>query len=277
MEVLILILVVLGILASGIKIIPQSKAIVVERLGAYNRTMQTGLHYVIPIFERVANVVSLKERVSDFAPQPVITKDNVTMQIDTVVYLQITDSKLYTYGVENPVNAIENLTATTLRNIIGELELDETLTSRDVINAKMRAILDEATDPWGIKVNRVEVKNILPPKDIQEAMEKQMRAERERREAIRADAKRETHIREAEGEATAILKIQEATAEGLKLLKSAGMDDAVLKYKSYEAMVKVANGNATKIIVPSELQNLATIGTTINEMIDKPKDKKNEK
>ena len=300
MEVLILILVVLGILASGIKIIPQSKAIVVERLGAYNRTMQTGLHYVIPIFERVANVVSLKERVSDFAPQPVITKDNVTMQIDTVVYLQITDSKLYTYGVENPVNAIENLTATTLRNIIGELELDETLTSRDVINAKMRAILYEATDPWGIKVNRVEVKNILPPKDIQEAMEKQMRAERERREAIlkaegekkaailiaegekesailRADAKRETHIREAEGEATAILKIQEATAEGLKLLKSAGMDDAVLKYKSYEAMVKVANGNATKIIVPSELQNLATIGTTINEMIDKPKDKKNEK
>ena len=297
---LILLLVVLGILASGIKIIPQSKAIVVERLGAYNRTMQTGLHYVIPIFERVANVVSLKERVSDFAPQPVITKDNVTMQIDTVVYLQITDSKLYTYGVENPVNAIENLTATTLRNIIGELELDETLTSRDVINAKMRAILDEATDPWGIKVNRVEVKNILPPKDIQEAMEKQMRAERERREAIlkaegekkaailiaegekesailRADAKRETHIREAEGEATAILKIQEATAEGLKLLKSAGMDDAVLKYKSYEAMVKVANGNATKIIVPSELQNLATIGTTINEMIDKPKDKKNEK
>ena len=300
MEVLILILVVLGILASGIKIIPQSKAIVVERLGAYNRTIQTGLHYVIPIFERVANVVSLKERVSDFAPQPVITKDNVTMQIDTVVYLQITDSKLYTYGVENPVNAIENLTATTLRNIIGELELDETLTSRDVINAKMRAILDEATDPWGIKVNRVEVKNILPPKDIQEAMEKQMRAERERREAIlkaegekkaailiaegekesailRADAKRETHIREAEGEATAILKIQEATAEGLKLLKSAGMDDAVLKYKSYEAMVKVDNGNATKIIVPSELQNLATIGTTINEMIDKPKDKKNEK
>ena len=287
MEFLILMLVVLGILASGIKIIPQSKAIVVERLGAYNRTIQTGLHYVIPIFERVANVVSLKERVSDFAPQPVITKDNVTMQIDTVVYLQITDSKLYTYGVENPVNAIENLTATTLRNIIGELELDETLTSRDVINAKMRAILDEATDPWGIKVNRVEVKNILPPKDIQEAMEKQMRAERERREAIlkaegekkaailiaegekesailRADAKRETHIREAEGEATAILKIQEATAEGLKLLKSAGMDDAVLKYKSYEAMVKVANGNATKIIVPSELQNLATIGTTIN-------------
>lgn len=297
---LILLIIIVVVLASGIKIIPQSKAMVVERLGAYHRTMQTGLHYVIPIFERVANYVSLKEKVSDFAPQPVITKDNVTMQIDTVVYLQITDSKLYTYGVENPVNAIENLTATTLRNIIGELELDETLTSRDVINAKMRVILDEATDPWGIKVNRVEVKNILPPRDIQEAMEKQMRAERERREAIlkaegekkaailiaegekesailRADAKRETHIREAEGEATAILKIQEATAEGLKLLKNAGMDDAVLKYKSYEAMVKVANGNATKIIVPSELQNLATVGTTINEMIDRPKNKSNEK
>ena len=297
---LLLLIVIVCIAASGIKIIPQSKAIVVERLGAYHRTIQTGLHYVIPIFERVANVVSLKENVKDFAPQPVITKDNVTMQIDTVVYLQITDSKLYTYGVENPVNAIENLTATTLRNIIGELELDETLTSRDVINAKMRVILDEATDPWGIKVNRVEVKNILPPRDIQEAMEKQMRAERERREAIlraegekkaailiaegekesailRADAKRETHIREAEGEATAILKIQEATAEGLKLLKNAGMDDAVLKYKSYEAMVKVANGKATKIIVPSELQNLATVGTTINEMIDRPKSKNNEK
>ena len=297
---LILLIIIVVVLASGIKIIPQSKAMVVERLGAYHRTMQTGLHYVIPIFERVANYVSLKEKVSDFAPQPVITKDNVTMQIDTVVYLQITDSKLYTYGVENPVNAIENLTATTLRNIIGELDLDETLTSRDVINVKMRAILDEATDPWGIKVNRVEVKNILPPRDIQEAMEKQMRAERERREAIlraegekkaailiaegekesailRADAKRETHIREAEGEATAILKIQEATAEGLKLLKNAGMDDAVLKYKSYEAMVKVANGKATKIIVPSELQNLATVGTTINEMIDRPKSKNNEK
>lgn len=288
---LILLIVLVVVLASGIKIIPQSKAMVVERLGAYHRTMQTGLHYVIPVFERVANVVSLKENVRDFAPQPVITKDNVTMQIDTVVYLQITDSKLYTYGVENPVNAIENLTATTLRNIIGELELDETLTSRDVINTKMRSILDEATDPWGIKVNRVEVKNILPPRDIQDAMEKQMRAERERREAIlkaegekksailiaegekesailRADAKREAHIREAEGEAAAIVKIQKATAEGLKLLKEAGMDDAVLKFKSYEAMVEVANGNATKIIVPSELQNLATIGTTLNEMIE---------
>ena len=223
-----------------------------------------------------------------FAPQPVITKDNVTMQIDTVVYFQITDSKLYTYGIENPVNAIENLTATTLRNIIGELELDETLTSRDVINTKMRSILDEATDPWGVKVTRVEVKNILPPRDIQESMEKQMRAERERREAIlkaegekksailiaegekestilRADAEKEAKIRAAEGEAEAIIKIQEATAQGLRLLKSADMDEAVLKLKSYEAMVEVANGNATKIIVPSELQNLVTLGTTLSE------------
>ena len=291
---IIILIIILLIVVRGIKIIPQSKAMVVERLGAYHRTMQTGLHYVIPIFERVANTVSLKEKVQDFAPQPVITKDNVTMQIDTVVYLQITDSKLYTYGVENPVNAIENLTATTLRNIIGELELDETLTSRDVINVKMRAILDEATDPWGIKVNRVEVKNILPPRDIQEAMEKQMRAERERREAIlkaegekkaailiaegekesailRADAKRETHIREAEGEAAAILKIQEATAQGLKLLKSAGMDEAVLKYKSYEALEKVADGQATKIIVPTDLQRIATAATTFSEVMDKTK------
>lgn len=291
---IILLIVLVVIAATGIKIIPQSKAIVVERLGAYHRTMQTGFHYVIPVFERVASVISLKENVKDFAPQPVITKDNVTMQIDTVVYLQITDSKLYTYGVENPVNAIENLTATTLRNIIGELELDETLTSRDVINTKMRAILDEATDPWGIKVNRVEVKNILPPRDIQDAMEKQMRAERERREAIlkaegekkaailiaegekesailRADAKREAHILEAEGEAEAIIKIQQATAQGLKLLKEAEMNEAVLKYKSYETMEKVAEGQATKIIIPSELQNLATIGTTLGEMVDKPK------
>ncbi|MCI5789309.1 MAG: SPFH/Band 7/PHB domain protein [Tenericutes bacterium] len=291
---IIILIIILLIAIRGIKIIPQSKAMVVERLGAYHRTMQTGLHYVIPIFERVANTVSLKEKVQDFAPQPVITKDNVTMQIDTVVYLQITDSKLYTYGVENPVNAIENLTATTLRNIIGELELDETLTSRDVINVKMRAILDEATDPWGIKVNRVEVKNILPPRDIQEAMEKQMRAERERRESIlkaegekkaailiaegekesailRADAKRETHIREAEGEAAAILKIQEATAQGLKLLKSAGMDEAVLKYKSYEALEKVADGQATKIIVPTDLQRIATVATTFSEVMDKTK------
>ncbi|MDO4996235.1 MAG: SPFH domain-containing protein [Bacilli bacterium] len=284
--ILIIIIIVIGI--SGIKIVPQSKAYVVERLGAYHRTMQTGLNYVIPFFERIANQTSLKEIVKDFAPQPVITKDNVTMQIDTVVYFQITDPKMYTYGVENPVSAIENLTATTLRNIIGELELDETLTSRDVINTKMRSILDEATDPWGIKVNRVEVKNILPPRDIQEAMEKQMRAERERREAIlraegekkaailtaegekestilRADARREAKIREAEGEAEAIVKIQEANAQGLKLLKEAQMDEAVLKLKSYEALVNVANGQSTKIIVPSDLQNLATIGTTLKE------------
>ena len=291
---LIIIIIIVVIAATGIKIIPQSKSYVVERLGAYHRTMQTGLHYVIPFIERVANNVNLKEIVKDFAPQPVITKDNVTMQIDTVVYFQITDAKLYTYGVENPVNAIENLTATTLRNIIGELELDETLTSRDVINTKMRSILDEATDPWGVKVNRVEVKNILPPRDIQESMEKQMRAERERREAIlkaegekkaailiaegekestilRADAKREAHIREAEGEAEAIIKIQEATAQGLKLLRDAKADEAVLKLKSYEAMVEVANGQATKIIVPSDLQNLTTIGTTIAEAMEKPK------
>ena len=291
---LVIIIIIIGIIVSGIKIVPQSKAYVVERLGAYHRTMQTGLNYVIPFFERVANIVSLKEIVKDFAPQPVITKDNVTMQIDTVVYFQITDSKLYTYGVENPVSAIENLTATTLRNIIGELELDETLTSRDVINTKMRSILDEATDPWGIKVNRVEVKNILPPRDIQEAMEKQMRAERERREAIlraegekkaailtaegekestilRADAKREAKIREAEGEAEAIIKIQEANATGLKLLKEAKMDEAVLKLKSYEALVNVANGQSTKIIVPSELQSLATIGTTLKETMKNDK------
>ena len=274
---LIVLIILVVIAALGIKIIPQSRAYVIERLGAYHRTMQTGLHYVIPFIERVANNVSLKEIVKDFAPQPVITKDNVTMQIDTVVYFQITDPKLYSYGVENPINAIENLTATTLRNIIGELELDETLTSRDVINTKMRSILDEATDPWGVKVNRVEVKNILPPRDIQESMEKQMRAERERREAIlkaegekkaailiaegekesvilRADAEKAAKIKAAEGEAEAIIKIQEATAQGLRLLKDANMDEAVLKLKSYEAMVDVANGNATKIIVPSHLQ-----------------------
>lgn len=291
-----IIIIIIVIAALGIKIIPQSKAYVVERLGAYDRTMQTGLHYKVPIIDRVANVVSLKETVKDFAPQPVITKDNVTMQIDTVVYYQITDPKLYTYGVDNPISAIENLTATTLRNIIGELELDETLTSRDIINSKMRSILDEATDPWGIKVNRVEVKNILPPRDIQDAMEKQMRAERERREAIlkaegekksailiaegekesailRAEAKKQSQIKEAEGEAEAIVKINQATAEGLKLLKDAKMDDAVLKLKSYEALVDVANGQSTKIIVPSDLQNLATIGTTISETIKETKKK----
>jgi len=285
-------IIVLLIFVSGIKIIPQSKAYVVERLGAYHRTMQTGLRYVFPLIERISNKVSLKEIVKDFAPQPVITKDNVTMQIDTVVYFQITDPKLYSYGVENPINAIENLTATTLRNIIGELELDETLTSRDVINTKMRSILDEATDPWGVKVNRVEVKNILPPRDIQESMEKQMRAERERREAIlkaegekkaaillaegekestilRADAQKEAKIKQAEAEAESILKIQEATAQGLKLLKDAKMDESVLKFKSYEAMINVANGNATKIIVPSDLQGLVTAGTVLKETLTK--------
>ena len=290
----IVLLVLAGIAISGIKIIPQSRAYVIERLGAYHRTMQTGLNFVIPFIERIANNVSLKEIVKDFAPQPVITKDNVTMQIDTVVYFSITDPKLYTYGIENPVNAIENLTATTLRNIIGDLELDETLTSRDVINTSMRSILDEATDPWGVKVHRVEVKNILPPKDIQESMENQMRAERESRESIlkaegekkaailiaegekestilRADAEKEAKIRAAEGEAEAIIKIQHATAQGLRLLKSAEMDDAVLKLKSYEAMVEVANGNATKIIVPSELQGLVTAGTILGDTFNDTK------
>ena len=291
---LFLLIVIIVVIVLGIKIIPQSEAKVIERLGAYNNTLQTGVHYVFPIIDRVAATVSLKEKVKDFAPQPVITKDNVTMQIDTVVYFQITDPKLYTYGVENPINAIENLTATTLRNIIGELELDETLTSRDIINTKMRSILDEATDPWGIKVNRVEVKNIIPPHDIQEAMEKQMRAERERREAIlkaegekkaailiaegekesailRADAKRESHIKEAEGEAEAIIKIQEPTARGIKLLKEAKADEAVLKLKSFETFQEVANGQATKIIIPSDLQNLATVGTVISDMIESKK------
>ncbi|CDE74528.1 band 7/stomatin-like protein [Clostridium sp. CAG:451] len=293
----IILIIILVIVILGIKVIPQSEAKVVERLGSYNATLGTGPHYVIPFIDRVANTVTLKEIVKDFAPQPVITKDNVTMQIDTVVYFQITDPKLYTYGVENPINAIENLTATTLRNIIGELELDQTLTSRDIINSKMRSILDEATDPWGIKVNRVEVKNILPPRDIQEAMEKQMRAERERREKIlqaegekkaavliaegekestilRADAKKEAEIREAEGKAEAIMKVKEAEAEGIKLIKAAKADEAVLKLRSYEAMVKVANGTATKIIVPSDLQNLVTAGSILKETIKEEKDNK---
>lgn len=290
----IILVIILLVIILGVKIIPQSRAKVIERLGSYHTTLETGLHYVVPFIDRVASDVSLKEIVRDFAPQPVITKDNVTMQIDTVVYFQITDPKLYTYGVENPVNAIENLTATTLRNIIGDLELDETLTSRDIINSKMRLILDEATDPWGIKVTRVEVKNILPPRDIQEAMEKQMRAERERREAIlraegekkaailiaegekessilRADAKRETHIREAEGEAQAIIKVQEAQAEALKLLKDAKVDEAVLKLKSYEAMIEISKGQSTKIIVPSDMQNLVTTGTVLAESLEKTK------
>ena len=293
----VILVILLVVVVLGVKIIPQSRAKVVERLGSYHATLQTGVHYVVPFIDRVANDVTLKEMVKDFAPQPVITKDNVTMQIDTVVYFQITDPKLYTYGVENPINAIENLTATTLRNIIGELELDQTLTSRDIINSKMRSILDEATDPWGIKVNRVEVKNIIPPRDIQEAMEKQMRAERERREKIlqaegekkaailiaegekesailRADAKRETHIREAEGEAQAIIKVSEAKAESLKLLKEAKADEAVLKLKSFDAMVDVANGQSTKIIVPSNLQGLVTAGEVLADTF---KDSKKEK
>lgn len=289
----ILILVVI-IVIPCIKIVPQAKAYVIERLGSYETTWQNGLHFKIPFVDRVAKVVSLKETVKDFAPQPVITKDNVTMQIDTVVYYQITDPKLYTYGVDMPVSAIENLTATTLRNIIGELELDQTLTSRDIINGKMRAILDEATDPWGIKVNRVEVKNILPPRDIQEAMEKQMRAERERREKIlqaegekkssiliaegekesailRAEAQKESQIKIAEGEAEAMLKIKEAEAKGIELLKDAKADSAVLTLKSYEALGKVADGQATKLIVPANLQDIATFGTTLSEVM---KDKK---
>ena len=289
---IILLILIFIIVIPNIKIVPQAKVYVIERLGSYFKTWHNGLQLKIPFIDRVANVVTLKEVVKDFAPQSVITKDNVTMQIDTVVYFQITDAKLYTYGVENPINAIETLTATTLRNIIGELELDQTLTSRDIINSKMRAILDEATDPWGIKVNRVEVKNIIPPRDIQEAMEKQMRAERERREKIlqaegekkssiliaegekesailRAEAKKEAQIKIAEGEAEAMLKLKTAEAEGIKLLKEAGADKSVLALKSYEALAQVANGQATKIILPAELQNIAAIGTTINEMIEK--------
>jgi len=289
MDFLIIILILLAILVlPNIKIVPQAKRYVLERLGSYHETWENGLHFKIPFIDKISNVVTLKEIVKDFAPQPVITKDNVTMQIDTVVYFQITDAKLYTYGVENPVNAIENLTATTLRNLIGELELDQTLTSRDIINSKMRAILDEATDPWGIKVNRVEVKNIIPPRDIQEAMEKQMRAERERREKIlqaegekkssillaegekesailRAEAKKESQIRIAEGEAEALLKIKEAEAKGIELLKNAKADSSVLTLKSFEALAKVADGQSTKIIIPSELQNIASLATVFNE------------
>ena len=292
-----IIIILLIIIIPSIKIVPQAKSYVIERLGSYYQTWGNGLHFKIPFIDRVSNVTTMKEIVKDFAPQPVITKDNVTMQIDTVVYFQITNPKLYTYGVENPINAIENLTATTLRNLIGELELDQTLTSRDIINSKMRSILDEATDPWGIKVNRVEVKNILPPRDIQEAMEKQMRAERERREKIlqaegekkssiliaegekesailRAEAKKESQIRIAEGEAEALLKIKEAEANGIKLLKEAKADTSVLTLKSYEALEKVAQGSSTKIIIPSEMQGIASFGTVINEMINKDKKEK---
>lgn len=293
--IIILVLIVLFIITS-IKIVPQAKSYVIERIGSYHQTWQNGIHFKIPFIDRISNVVTLKEIVKDFAPQPVITKDNVTMQIDTVVYYQITDAKLYTYGVENPINAIENLTATTLRNLIGDLELDQTLTSRDIINSKMRSILDEATDPWGIKVNRVEVKNIIPPRDIQEAMEKQMRAERERREKIlqaegekkssiliaegekesailRAEASKESQIKIAEGEAEALLKIKEAEAEGIKMLKDAKADKSVLTLKSFEALEKLADGKSTKIIIPSELQGIANAGIMLNEMMEKKQDK----
>lgn len=308
--IIILVVIIILILASCIKIVPQANAYVVERLGAYQGTWEVGIHFKMPIIDRVAKRVLLKEQVVDFAPQPVITKDNVTMRIDTVVFFQITDPKLYAYGVENPIMAIENLSATTLRNIIGDMELDETLTSREVINTKMRASLDVATDPWGIKVNRVELKNIIPPAAIQEAMEKQMKAERERREAIliaegekkstilvaegkkesaildaeaekqaailRAEAQKERMIKEAEGQAEAVLKVQKANAEGLRMIKEAGADNAVLTLKSFEALAKVADGKSTKIIIPSELQNLAGLAASLKEVVVDEKDKKEE-
>ncbi len=283
---------IIWLLVANIRIVPQARAYVVERLGAYYGTWQVGLHFKIPLIDKISRKVSLKEKVIDFPPQPVITKDNVTMEIDTVVYFQITDPKLYTYGVESPMDAIENLTATTLRNIIGELELDESLTSREHINTKIRMVLDEATDPWGIKINRVEVKNITPPKDIQVAMEKQMRAERERREAIliaegekksqiliaegkkeaailQAEAQKQTAIKEAEGQSEAILMINKATADGLKMIKDAAADDSVIKLKSLEAFEKAADGQATKIIIPSEIQGLAGLATSLKELVVK--------
>ena len=293
--------VILGIIAlilivTTIRIVPQSKAFVVERIGAYNRTCNVGLHILIPFLDRIANKVSLKEQVVDFAPQPVITKDNVTMQIDTVIYYQITDPKLFTYGVDRPINAIENLTATTLRNIIGDLELDETLTSRDIINSSMRAILDEATDPWGIKVHRVEVKNIIPPRDIQEAMEKQMRAERERRQAIlqaegkktaailnaegdkesiilRATADKEAKIAMATGEAEALRLVYEAQAKGIEYINKANPDAAYVTLQGFKALEQLSKGEATKIIIPSELQGMAGLATSIAEFIKDPKTK----
>ena len=288
--ILVVAVIVVAIFAYLIRIVPQAKAYVIERLGAYHATWNTGVHILIPFIDRVSNKVTLKEVVKDFAPQPVITKDNVTMQIDTVVYFQITDPKLYTYGVVGPITAIENLTATTLRNIIGDLELDETLTSRDIINTKMRSILDEATDPWGIKVGRVEVKNIIPPRDIQEAMEKQMRAERERRESIlraegdkrsailtaegekeavvlRATAKKEAMIAEAEGQAQAMERIYQAQARGIEMIKEANPTKEYLSLKSLETYEKMADGKATKIVVPSELQNMASILTSAREIL----------
>ena len=304
--VAVVLILVLYILASCIRIVPQAYAVVLERLGAYRATWSTGIHFKLPFIERVARKVNLKEQVVDFPPQPVITKDNVTMQIDTVVFFQITDPKLFAYGVENPIMAIENLSATTLRNIIGDMELDETLTSRETINTKMRASLDQATDPWGIKVNRVELKNIIPPAAIQDAMEKQMKAERERREAIliaegekrstilvaegkkesaildaeaekqaailRAEAQKERMIKEAEGQAEAVLKVQSATAEGLRMIKEAGADNSVLTLKSLEALAKVADGKATKIIIPSDIQGIAGLATSLKEIVTDSKD-----
>ena len=303
MEFLILVvfIVILLLLASCVKIVPQENAYVVERLGAYQGTWSVGLHIKVPLIDKVAKRINLKEQVVDFAPQPVITKDNVTMRIDTVVFFQITDPKMFAYGVENPIMAIENLTATTLRNIIGDLELDQTLTSRETINTKMRASLDEATDPWGIKVNRVELKNIIPPAEIQNAMEKQMKAERERREAVtraegekkasvtvaegkkaaaileaeaekqsailRAEAQKEKMIREAEGEAEAILKVQQATADGIRMIREAGADEAVLRIKSLEAFEKAADGRATKLIIPSEIQGMAGLAASLKEIV----------
>ena len=291
--VIVIVIILLVILIANIRIVPQATTMILERLGAYQQTWQTGLHFKIPFIERVAKTVSLKEMVADFQPQDVITRDNVTMQIDTVVFYQVTDPKLYTYGIENPILAIENLSATTLRNIIGDLELDETLTSRDLINTRMRMILDEATDPWGIKVNRVELKNILPPREIQNAMEKQMKAEREKRESIliaegekeaairvaegdkqaqilRAEASKEAAIREAEGEAEAILKVSQARAEGLQMIKGVQADSPLIALRSLEALERVADGRATKIIVPSEIQNLAGLVTSIKEVATDP-------
>lgn len=294
-----IVVIILAVFVSNVKIVPQAYTYIVERLGGYYTTWQTGLHFAIPVIDKVSKRINMKELVADFPPQPVITKDNVTMQIDTVIYLQVTDPKLYSYGVDNPMKAIENLTATTLRNIIGDLELDQTLTSRDIINSKMRAILDTATDPWGIKINRVELKNIMPPKEIQDSMEKQMKAERERREKIlqaegekrsavlvaegekesailraeadklaailKAEADKESRIKQAEGEAEAILKVQKATAEGLKMLSDIGITEQVLKLRSLEALEKTADGNATKLIIPSDVQNLVGLVSSLKE------------
>lgn len=295
LPLLILIVLSLLIIVSNIKVVPQAHAYVIERLGAFRASWGVGLHFKIPFIDRISSKVSLKEQVADFLPQPVITKDNVTMQIDTVIYLQITDPKLYTYGVDHPMRAIENLTATTLRNIIGDLELDQTLTSRDVINTKMRSILDEATDPWGIKINRVELKNIMPPREIQDAMEKQMKAERERRQAIlraegekrsailvaegqkesailEAEGQRESTIRRAEGEAASILKVQQATAQGIQMINEVKPSDKVIELRALEALAKMADGKATKIIIPSEIQSLAGLAVSLKEMLkDEPK------